>query len=92
MLSFIFGCVAGAGTPYAVPHIRKALEGILMEDIRMNDADFQLFCFAICLIGAGILVLFTGGGAPLSLALGGFLGAFGKRIYNTVRKQGGKTL
>ena len=92
MFSFVIGVLVGLGTPFAGPHIRKALENIVMDDITMTDGEFQTFCFAVMLVLGGALVLFAGGGTPLALVLGGFLGLFGKRMYNTLRKTGGPRL
>ncbi len=92
MFGFLVGLIAGGTTPFAAPHIRKALENILTQDVTMSDAEFGTFCYAVMLILGGILVLFAGSGTPLPMALGGFLGMFGKRIYNTVSKKGGPAL
>ncbi len=92
MFSFVVGVLVGLATPFSEPHIRKALENIILDDITMSDGEFQNFCFSVMLVLGGILVLIAGGGMPLAMALGGFLGLFGKRLYNTLRNTGGPGL
>lgn len=92
MFSFLIGVLAGAGTPFAAPHIRTALDNIVQGDITMSDADFKTFSYAVSLMLGGAVVLFAGGGSGFALVLGGFLGLFGRRIYNTFRQQGGARL
>lgn len=88
MLALIIGAIAGAAVPFGAPHIRSVLASALTDRISMTEAEFQTFCYAVMLVLGGVVVLLIGGGSALMLALGGFLGRYGGRLYNTVRNQG----
>jgi hypothetical protein len=84
-MTFILGLAAGFGSPYAEPHIKKALENVLLADSPMEPRELRMFSFSICLLGAAILSIFFGNSAALALALGAAFGVFGPRVIETIQ-------
>jgi hypothetical protein len=87
LADFILGIAAGAGAAYAEPHIRKALEGMLLSDAPMTAMELRMVSFAVCLVGAAILAHIFGEGAALALALGAVAGVFGPRILDRIQSR-----
>ncbi len=87
LATVILGIAAGAGAPYAEPHVKKALEGVLLSDAPMSAMELRMFSFAMCLVGAAILAWIFGNGSALALAIGAALGVFGPRIIDRVQKR-----
>lgn len=83
----ILGIAAGAGAPYAEPHIRKSLEGMLLADAPLTAMELRLVSFAICLTGAAVLALIFGEGNALPLAIGSLIGIFAPRIIDKIQSR-----
>jgi hypothetical protein len=75
----ILGIAAGFLTPYAEPHLKKALENVMLADVPISALELRTFSFALCLVAAAILAWLFGNGSGLALAIGGALGAFAPR-------------
>jgi hypothetical protein len=91
MFTFIIAALAGLATPFAEPHIKTALESLMLDDLRVDENEFRAFSFAIMMVLAAILAALGGGGSALGLAVGGLVGLFGKRIFDAIRSKGAKT-
>lgn len=88
LVTLIFGILAGVVAPYAVPHVKSALEAGAPEGAPpLSAAELQLFSFALCLLGAAVLAVIFGSGAGLPLAIGASIGVFGKRIMARIRSR-----
>jgi hypothetical protein len=83
----ILGIAAGAGAPYAEPHIKNALESVLLADAPLSEMELRLFSFAACLVGAAILAWIFGEGTAFGLAVGAAIGVFAPRIIDRVQKR-----
>ena len=83
--TFLLGIVAGFASPYAEPHIKKLLEGVLLDEVPVEPKEMAILSFSLCLLAAAFLaaVLFDAYAAPL--ALGAALGAFGPRLWDKVQ-------
>ncbi len=87
LATVILGILAGAGTPYAEPHVKKMLESVLLSDAPMSELELRTFTFALCLVGAAILAFLFGSGSGFALAVGAALGVFGPRIIDRIQKR-----
>ena len=87
LATLLFGILAGAGAPHAEPHVKGALESVLLSDAPMSGTELRLFSFAVCLVGASILAYIFGNGSAFALALGAALGVFGPRILDRIQKR-----
>ena len=87
LMTLILGIAAGAGAPYAEPHVKEFLEGALKSDGGMTEVELRLFTFAILLVGAAVLAWLIGNGSGFALAVGGALGVFGPRIIDRIQKR-----
>ncbi len=87
LATVILGIAAGAGAPYAEPHIKGWLEALLLSDAPMTEMELRMFTFAICLLGASILAYIFGNGSGFALAVGAALGVFGPRLIDRVQKK-----
>lgn len=87
LATLILGIAAGAGAPYAEPHVKGALENVLLAESPLSDMELRLFSFAVCLVGAAILAWIFGNGSALALAVGAALGVFGPRIIDRIQKR-----
>ncbi len=87
MFTFVIAAIAGLATPMAEPHIKTALESLMLDELKICENEFRAFSFAIMLLLAAILAALGGGGSALGLALGGLAGLFGKRIFDAVRSK-----
>lgn len=87
LVTLILGMAAGFGAPYAEPHVKSAVESILLADAPMSAEELRLLSFATCLVGAALLAWILGDGSALALAIGAALGAFGPRIIARLQKR-----
>ncbi len=87
LATVILGIAAGAGTPYAEPHVKKTLESVLLADAPMSALELRVFSFAVCLVGAAILASIFGNGSGFALSVGAALGVFGPRIIDRFQKR-----
>ena len=87
LATLILGIAAGAAAPYAEPHVKKLLEGVLLADAPMDAMEIRVLSFAVCLIGAAILALIFGNGSGLALSVGAALGVFGPRLIDRIQKR-----
>lgn len=85
IFTFILGAVAGFATPYAEPHVRRAMEQVALAKIPISETEFDLLTLVLLLLVAAVL---TGGGSSLALIGGALLGVFGKRLVALA--QGGR--
>ncbi len=89
LATLILGFAAGAGAAFAEPHVKRALEAILLADAPMTDVELRLFSFAACLLAAAILAWVFGNGSGFVLALGAAIGVFWPKILQRI--QGSRT-
>ena len=75
----ILGILAGVGAQYAEPHVKKALENVLLSDVPISAIEMRMFSFSICLIGAAVLAWIFGNDSALALVVGAAVGVFGPR-------------
>ncbi len=75
----ILGILAGVGAPYAEPHVKKALENVLLSDVPITPMEMRMFAFSVCLIGAAVLAYLFGEDSALALVVGAAIGVFGPR-------------
>ncbi|NNF25197.1 MAG: hypothetical protein HKN63_10405 [Rhodobacteraceae bacterium] len=87
LATFILGILAGAGAPYAEPHVKKAIEGMLLSEAPLTATELRMFSFAACLVAAAVLAWIFGNGSAFALALGAALGVFGPRLIDRVQKR-----
>lgn len=87
LATLILGIAAGAGTPYAEPHVKGMLESMLLSDAPITAMELRMFTFAILLVGAAILAWFFGNGSAFALSVGALLGVFGPRIIDRVQNK-----
>lgn len=87
MFTFVIAVIAGLATPMAEPHIKTALESLMLDELKIGENEFRAFSFAIMLLLAAILAALGGGGSALGLAVGGLAGLFGKRIFDAIRSK-----
>ena len=80
--TFLLGIVAGFIAPHAEPHIKKFLEGVLLDEVPVAPKEMALLSFSLCILGAALLatILVRAHAAPL--ALGAALGVFGPRRWD----------
>ncbi|MDJ0827127.1 MAG: hypothetical protein QNJ16_16670 [Rhodobacter sp.] len=84
--TLILGILAGLGAQYAEPHVKKALENVLLAEVPISDAELRLFSFSVCLIGAAILAWLFGNDSALALVVGAAIGIFGPRAIERLQK------
>ena len=82
--TLILGFLAGAGAQYAEPHVKRAMEALLLSDVPITAMELRLFSFSACLIVASILAWILGNDSALALAVGAALGIFGPRIIERI--------
>lgn len=87
LATLILGIAAGAAAPYAEPHVKKLLEGVLLSDAPMSNLELRVFSFSVCLVGAAILASAFGNGSAFFLSVGAALGVFGPRIIDRIQKR-----
>ncbi|MEM9342838.1 MAG: hypothetical protein AAGA87_07315 [Pseudomonadota bacterium] len=80
LITFILGIAAGFGAPYAEPHVKKTLEGVLLAETPMTAVELRMLSFAVCLVVASMLAWILGNGAGFALAVGAALGVFAPRL------------
>ena len=84
--TLILGILAGVGAPYAEPHVKKALENVLLSDVPVTPMEMRMFSFSVCLIAAAILAWIFGDDSALALVVGAALGVFGPRAIERYQK------
>ena len=87
LATVILGIAAGAGAPYAEPHVKGALEGMILSEAPMSAMELRMFTFAICLVAAAILAYVFGNGSAFALAVGAAIGVFGPRIIQRLQNR-----
>ena len=87
LITFLLGIAAGYVTPMAEPHVRRALEGVVLAKIDIARSEFDMLTLVLLLLAAALV---TGGGSSLALLAGALLGLVGKRILARIQgKEGG---
>ena len=87
LATVILGIAAGAGAPYAEPHVKQTLEGMLMSDTTLSAMELRMLSFAVCLVLASMLAWIFGNGSGFALAVGALLGVFGPRLIDRLQKR-----
>lgn len=85
LATLLLGIAAGAGAPYAEPHVKSALDGMLQSETPIDAMELRLFTFAILLVGAALLSMIFGSAHAMPLAIGAAIGVFGPRILEKYR-------
>ncbi|MDJ0628946.1 MAG: hypothetical protein QNJ44_11855 [Rhodobacter sp.] len=86
----ILGILAGLGAQYAEPHVKKAMEAMMLAEVPISAMELRLFSFSVCLVAAAILAWLFGDGSALALAVGAAIGVFGPRVIDRYRNGGGE--
>jgi len=88
LFTVILGAVAGYVAPMVEPQVRKAMEGVTLSKIDVEDNEFDLLTLLVMLLAAAVLAMLLGlNGGAIALLIGAILGVFGKRILAAI--QGG---
>lgn len=87
LATLILGIAAGVGAPHAEPHVKKALENILLAEAPMTKPELLLFSFSLCLLAAAVLSYIFGNGSAFALAFGAALGVFGPKIIERIKQR-----
>lgn len=82
IFAFLLGAAAGVATPYAEPHVRKAMENVALKKLDVAEREMDLVTFALLLLLAAVV---SGSGNSIALMLGAILGVFGKRIVKAIQ-------
>jgi hypothetical protein len=81
-LNLILGIVAGALTPMAVPHVKKALASVAPADIPVGKTGYDLLTLILLLmVAAAIVTMFGGNSVAFLLLFGALIGLFGKQVW-----------
>ncbi|MGP1358614.1 hypothetical protein [Roseicyclus sp.] len=86
IFTFILGLAAGALTPAAEPHVKRAMESVALSKVPVEKTEMDLLTLVLLLLLAAVL---SGGGSSFALLLGALLGVFGKRIVAAIQGRGG---
>ena len=84
--TLILGILAGLGALYAEPHVKKALENVVLAEDPISAMELRMFSFAVCLIAAAVLAWIFGDDSALALAIGAAIGVFGPRAIERYQK------
>jgi Na+/H+-dicarboxylate symporter len=84
--AFLFGAAAGVATPYAEPHLRKAMENVALKKLDLAEREMDLLTLVLLLLVAAAL---SGAGNSLALMLGALVGLLGKRIIKLIQGDDG---
>ena len=76
LITLILGALASAGATYAEPHVKRALDDLLMAEQRLTPPELRLFTLLICLFAAALLAWLIGNGGAVALTFGALLGVF----------------
>lgn len=82
IFTFALGALAGFATPYAEPHVRRAMEQVALAKIPISETEFDLLTLVLLLLVAAVV---TGGGSSIALVAGALLGVFGKRLLALIK-------
>jgi hypothetical protein len=91
MLAFVLALIAGLATPFAEPHIKTALEKLMLDDLKVEPSEFRTLAYAVMMLGAALVAALGDSGSGIGIALGGLVGLFGKRIFDAVMNRGSRT-
>ena len=86
LATLILGLLAGWLAPRAEPHVKSAIESVLMSDVPLSDLELRLISFAACVLGAAVLSMIFGDPHAVILAIGALLGVLAPRLQETYRK------
>ncbi len=87
-VTFILGLAAGAGAPYAEPHLKGAIASVLPASQPPGATELRLYSFAACLVVAAVLAAILGSGSAVALTLGAALGVSGPRLMDRFARRG----
>ena len=87
LITFILGIAAGFGAPFAEPHVKKLLEGVMLAEAPMTDVELRMLSFAACRVVAALLAWNLGNGSGFALAVGAALGVFGPRLIGLAQSR-----
>ncbi|NSX54392.1 hypothetical protein [Parasulfitobacter algicola] len=84
--NLIIGALAGYLVPHVEPHLKKFLEQVALDELKLDPNELDLLTLIFMLICAAVLCALLGiYSSAFLLALGAGLGLFGKRIYHFVK-------
>lgn len=86
MLGFLIAIAAGAVTPMLEGPVARPIARMMGNNVEVADGELRALSFMVALIAAGVLCAIFSTGTPLSLAVGGTLGAFGMRLIGWFRR------
>ncbi len=85
LATLILGILAGALAPRAVPHVKRALEGIALADVPLTEDELRQVSFAASLVAAAVLALIFGSDSMLALTVGAVAGVFAPRVVDRLQ-------
>ena len=83
--SFIFGIVAGWGSPYLEPQIKALVEKSPLKDTPFSPKDLALLTLAAAILAAAILAMVLTTARATPLALGVLVGVLGPKLLEKFR-------
>ncbi|WP_238367333.1 hypothetical protein [Mesobacterium pallidum] len=79
--TLIIAALAGGLSDRLIPHVTRFLHGLLPDRLMPDAGGRRVAAFGAALLGAAVLLDLLGDGAqPVTLLLGGLLGAFHREI------------
>lgn len=89
--SFILAALCCAATPMVEPHVKKALESVMLSEMKLEPREFRVFTFALMLILAAVLTaIFQVDSSAFLSAVGGLLGVSATRLFEVFQKMSSK--
>jgi len=86
LATFLLGLAAGWFAPKADPHVKGAIESLLLTESPLQPMELRLISFATCLVAAAIASMIFGEPQAAVLAIGGLLGVLGPRLTEKYRQ------
>lgn len=88
LLILIIAAIAGYITPMAEPHVTRLINKVTSDGIEFEAGELRAVTFAVLMLAVAVLAVITGTkAAAFPVALGGFLGLAGARIYQLTRAE-----
>jgi len=88
MLAFVLAIAAGYGSRFVQEPLVGAIEKVLLDKIDIRTEDALAASYAICLLGASLIIVLSGSNvSAFVVLLGGLIGLFGKELTTAIRKQ-----
>ncbi len=90
MLGFIIAVLAGFATRHIEEPLARPLAKALRPVVEVTEAEMRLLAFGVAMVGATVLGGFLHSGSPFWMVLGGVLGVFAQRLFESANKAFGR--